>query len=212
MIDRRALIVLGAGLALAPRTVRADDVEPLLMPVEDVFTISGRGTVVTGRIERGTLRVGDGLEIVGLKPTATTTCAGIEAFRKMLDRAEPGDNVGVLLRGVAREDVERGQVLAAPGSITAHAQFSARVEMLTSDAGGRRTPVFTRYRPQLYFRTVDVTGVLTLSDGVAQLAPGDAGEATIELVSPVAMETGVRFAIREGGRVVGGGEVVAILD
>ena len=182
-----------------------------LMPVEDVFSISGRGTVVTGRIERGVVSVNDEVEIVGLRPTVKTTCTGVEMFRKLLDRGEAGDNVGVLLRGTKREDVERGQVLAKPGSITPHTKFECEVYVLTKEEGGRHTPFFKGYRPQFYFRTTDVTGAVELPEGVEMVMPGDNIKMTVELISPIAMEDGLRFAIREGGRTVGAGVVAKIL-
>jgi len=182
-----------------------------LMPVEDVFSISGRGTVVTGRIERGIVKVNDEVEIIGLKATVKTICTGVEMFRKLLDRGEAGDNVGVLLRGTKREDVERGQVLAKPGSITPHTKFEGEVYVLTKDEGGRHTPFFKGYRPQFYFRTTDVTGAVELPEGVEMVMPGDNIKVTIELISPIAMEEGLRFAIREGGRTVGAGVVSKIL-
>jgi elongation factor Tu len=182
-----------------------------LMPVEDVFSISGRGTVVTGRIERGVVKVNDEVEIVGLRPTAKTTCTGVEMFRKLLDQGQAGDNVGVLLRGTKREEVERGQVLAKPGSITPHTKFEGEVYVLTKEEGGRHTPFFKGYRPQFYFRTTDVTGAVELPEGVEMVMPGDNIKMTIELISPIAMEEGLRFAIREGGRTVGAGVVTKIL-
>jgi elongation factor Tu len=183
-----------------------------LMPVEDVFSISGRGTVVTGRIERGVVNVGDEIEIVGIKDTAKTTCTGVEMFRKLLDRGEAGDNVGVLLRGTKREEVERGQVLAKPGSITPHTKFEAEVYILTKDEGGRHTPFFKGYRPQFYFRTTDVTGACELPEGTEMVMPGDNVQMVVELIAPIAMEDGLRFAIREGGRTVGAGVVAKILE
>jgi elongation factor Tu len=183
-----------------------------LMPVEDVFSISGRGTVVTGRIERGVVNVGDELEIVGIKETAKTTCTGVEMFRKLLDRGEAGDNVGVLLRGTKREEVERGQVLAKPGSITPHTKFEAEVYILTKDEGGRHTPFFKGYRPQFYFRTTDVTGACELPEGTEMVMPGDNVQMVVELIAPIAMEDGLRFAIREGGRTVGAGVVAKIIE
>jgi len=183
-----------------------------LMPVEDVFSISGRGTVVTGRIERGVIKVNDEVEIVGLRPTAKTTCTGVEMFRKLLDQGQAGDNVGVLLRGTKREEVERGQVLAKPGSITPHTKFEAEVYVLTKEEGGRHTPFFKGYRPQFYFRTTDVTGAVELPAGVEMVMPGDNIKMTVELISPIAMEEGLRFAIREGGRTVGAGVVSKILQ
>jgi elongation factor Tu len=182
-----------------------------LMPVEDVFSISGRGTVVTGRIERGVVKVNDEVEIIGLKPTVKTICTGVEMFRKLLDRGEAGDNVGVLLRGTKREEVERGQVLAKPGSITPHTKFEGEVYVLTKEEGGRHTPFFKGYRPQFYFRTTDVTGAVELPEGVEMVMPGDNIKMTIELISPIAMEEGLRFAIREGGRTVGAGVVTKVL-
>ena len=186
--------------------------KPFLMPVEDVFSISGRGTVVTGRVERGIVKVGEELEIVGLKPTLKTVCTGVEMFRKLLDEGQAGDNVGCLLRGLKREEVERGQVLAKPGSITPHTNFKAEVYVLTKEEGGRHTPFFNGYRPQFYFRTTDVTGVCTLPSGVEMVMPGDNVTMTIELIQPVAMEKELRFAIREGGRTVGAGVVAEIAE
>ena len=183
-----------------------------LMPVEDVFSISGRGTVVTGRIERGVVNVGDEIEIVGIKDTTKTTCTGVEMFRKLLDRGEAGDNVGVLLRGTKREDVERGQVLAKPGSITPHTKFEAEVYILTKDEGGRHTPFFKGYRPQFYFRTTDVTGACELPEGTEMVMPGDNVQMVVDLIAPIAMEDGLRFAIREGGRTVGAGVVAKIIE
>src|SRR5712671_2318261 len=185
--------------------------KPFLMPVEDVFSISGRGTVVTGRIERGIVKVNDEVEIVGLKPTVKTICTGVEMFRKLLDEGQAGDNVGVLLRGTKREDVERGQVLAKPGSITPHTHFESEVYVLTKEEGGRHTPFFKGYRPQFYFRTTDVTGAIELPAGTEMIMPGDNIKMTIELISPIAMEDGLRFAIREGGKTVGAGVVTKIL-
>ena len=185
--------------------------KPFLMPIEDVFSISGRGTVVTGRIERGIVRVNDEVEIVGIKDTTKTTCTGVEMFRKLLDEGQAGDNVGVLLRGTKREDVERGQVLAKPGSITPHTKFECEVYVLTKEEGGRHTPFFKGYRPQFYFRTTDVTGTIQLPDGVEMVMPGDNIKMTVELIAPIAMEEGLRFAIREGGRTVGAGVVSKIL-
>src|SRR5512139_1490148 len=185
--------------------------KPFLMPVEDVFSISGRGTVVTGRIERGIVKVNDEIEIVGLKATQKTTCTGVEMFRKLLDEGQAGDNVGVLLRGTKREEVERGQVLAKPGSITPHTKFEAEVYVLTKEEGGRHTPFFKGYRPQFYFRTTDVTGAIELAGGAEMVMPGDNIKMTVELISPIAMDAGLRFAIREGGRTVGAGVVSKIL-
>ncbi|MCB9477325.1 MAG: elongation factor Tu [Deltaproteobacteria bacterium] len=193
-----------------PEPVRETD-KPFLMPVEDVFSISGRGTVVTGRIERGVIKVGEEVEIVGLHETKKTTCTGVEMFRKLLDSGQPGDNVGCLLRGVKREDVERGQVLAKPGSITPHTKYESEVYVLSKEEGGRHTPFFTGYRPQFYFRTTDVTGVAHLPEGVEMVMPGENVKMTVELIAPIAMEEGVRFAIREGGRTVGAGVVTKIL-
>jgi len=181
------------------------------MPIEDVFSISGRGTVVTGRIERGVIKVGEEIEIVGIKDTAKSIVTGVEMFRKLLDRGEAGDNIGALLRGVSREDVERGQVLAAPGTITPHTKFEAEVVILTKEEGGRHTPFFDNYRPQFYFRTTDVTGTVKLPDGVEMVMPGDNIKLTAELIAPVAMDEGLRFAVREGGRTVGAGVVTKIL-
>jgi len=185
---------------------------PFLMPVEDVFSISGRGTVVTGRIERGIVKVGEEIEIVGIRPVQKTTCTGVEMFRKLLDQGEAGDNVGVLLRGTKREDVERGQVLCKPGSITPHTKFMAEAYILTKEEGGRHTPFFTNYRPQFYFRTTDVTGIIRLKDGVEMIMPGDNAELEVELITPIAMDQGLRFAIREGGRTVGAGVVAKIIE
>ena len=181
-----------------------------LMPVEDVFSISGRGTVVTGRVERGIVKVGEEVEIVGLKDTVKTTVTGVEMFRKLLDSGQAGDNIGALLRGTKREDVERGQVLAAPNSIKPHARFKAEAYVLTKEEGGRHTPFFTNYRPQFYFRTTDVTGVVTLPEGVEMVMPGDNVSMDVTLIAPIAMDEGLRFAIREGGRTVGAGVVASI--
>jgi elongation factor Tu len=185
--------------------------KPFLMPIEDVFTITGRGTVVTGKVEQGIVRVGDEVEIVGIRPTAKTTCTGVEMFRRLLDQGQAGDNIGVLLRGTKKEDVERGQVLAKPGSITPHTNFEAQVYVLTKEEGGRHKPFFTNYRPQFYFRTTDVTGTITLPEGVEMCMPGDNTEMTVELISPIAMDEGLLFAIREGGRTVGSGRVTKII-
>jgi elongation factor Tu len=185
---------------------------PFLMPVEDVFSISGRGTVVTGRVERGIVKVGENLEIVGLKPTLQTVCTGVEMFRKLLDQGQAGDNVGVLLRGTKREEVERGQVLAKPGSITPHTKFSCEVYVLSKEEGGRHTPFFNGYRPQFYFRTTDVTGSVVLPEGTEMVMPGDNIAMTVTLIAPIAMEDGLRFAIREGGRTVGAGVVTKIIE
>src|SRR5512138_1033302 len=186
--------------------------KPFLMPIEDVFSISGRGTVVTGRVERGVVKVGEEVEIVGLRATTKTVCTGVEMFRKLLDQGEAGDNIGVLLRGTKREDVERGQVLAKPGTITPHTKFSAEAYILTKEEGGRHTPFFTNYRPQFYFRTTDVTGVIRLKEGVEMIMPGDNAELEVELITPIAMDQGLRFAIREGGRTVGAGVVSKIIE
>ena len=186
--------------------------QPFLMPVEDVFSISGRGTVVTGRVERGIVKVGEEVEIVGIRPTQKTICTGVEMFRKLLDQGQAGDNVGVLLRGTKREDVERGQVLCKPGTITPHTKFKAEVYILTKEEGGRHTPFFTNYRPQFYFRTTDVTGIITLPEGVEMVMPGDNVELDVELITPIAMEEKLRFAIREGGRTVGAGVVAKIIE
>jgi len=194
-----------------PTPERAIDL-PFLMPIEDVFSISGRGTVVTGRVERGIVKVGDEVEIVGIKATSKTVCTGVEMFRKLLDSGQAGDNVGVLLRGTKREEVERGQVLAKPGSITPHTKFKAETYVLTKDEGGRHTPFFTNYRPQFYFRTTDVTGHIMLPEGVEMVMPGDNITMNVELIAPIAMDPGLRFAIREGGRTVGAGVVAEIIE
>ena len=186
--------------------------KPFLMPIEDVFSISGRGTVVTGRIERGIVNVGDEIEIIGIRDTQKTTCTGVEMFKKLLDQGEAGDNVGVLLRGTKREDVERGQVLCATGSVTPHKKFKAEAYILNKEEGGRHTPFFTNYRPQFYFRTTDVTGVVTLPEGTEMVMPGDNITVDVELIVPIAMEDGLRFAIREGGRTVGAGVVASIIE
>jgi len=189
-----------------------DTDKPFLMPIEDVFTITGRGTVVTGRVEQGILKTGEEIEIVGIRPTTKTVVTGIEMFRKMLDEAQAGDNAGILLRGTKKDDVERGQVLCKPGSITPHTKFTAQVYILGKDEGGRHTPFFNNYRPQFYFRTTDVTGSIQLPQGTEMVMPGDNTEMTVELIQPVAMDEGLRFAIREGGRTVGAGRVVKILE
>jgi len=194
-----------------PEPVREID-KPFLMPVEDVFTISGRGTVVTGRVERGVIRVGDEVEVVGIRPTMKTVCTGVEMFRKTLDQGQAGDNIGVLLRGTKREEVERGQVVARPGSITPHRKFKAETYILTKEEGGRHTPFFNGYRPQFYFRTTDVTGVAVLPEGVEMVMPGDNVQLTVELITPIAMEKELRFAIREGGRTVGAGVISDIME
>src|ERR1022692_1531997 len=193
-----------------PQPERPKD-QPFLVPVESVFSISGRGTVVTGRIERGVIKVGEEVEIVGIKPTLKTVVTGVEMFRKLLDQGEAGDNVGCLLRGTKREEVERGQVLAKPGSVKPHTKFKAEAYILTKDEGGRHTPFFTNYRPQFYFRTTDVTGIVTLPEGTEMVMPGDNIKIQGELITPVAMDEGLRFAIREGGRTVGAGVVSKIL-
>ncbi|NRD26677.1 elongation factor Tu [Frigoribacterium sp. VKM Ac-2836] len=192
-----------------PEPVRATD-QPFLMPIEDVFTITGRGTVVTGRVERGQLNVNEEVEIVGIRPTVKTTVTGIEMFRKLLDSAQAGDNTGLLLRGTKREDVERGQVVVKPGSVTPHTEFEANVYILSKDEGGRHNPFYANYRPQFYFRTTDVTGVITLPEGTEMVMPGDTTEISVQLIQPIAMEAGLRFAIREGGRTVGAGTVTEI--
>jgi len=205
---RKLVDALDSYIPLPERAVDGD----FIMPVEDVFSISGRGTVVTGRIERGVIKVGEEIEIVGIKETATTTCTGVEMFRKLLDQGEAGDNVGILLRGTKREEVERGQVLAKPGSITPHTHFEAEVYVLGKDEGGRHTPFFNGYRPQFYFRTTDVTGACDLPEGVEMVMPGDNVQMTVKLINPIAMEEGLRFAIREGGRTVGAGVVAKIIE
>jgi elongation factor Tu len=194
-----------------PEPERAID-QPFLMPVEDVFSISGRGTVVTGRVERGIIKVGDEIEIIGIKDTQKTTCTGVEMFRKLLDEGRAGENVGVLLRGTKRDEVERGQVLAIPGSVTPHTKFEAEVYVLSKDEGGRHTPFFKGYRPQFYFRTTDVTGAVELPEGVEMVMPGDNINIVATLIAPIAMEEGLRFAIREGGRTVGAGVVAKIIE
>ena len=193
-------------------TPERDTDKPFLMPIEDVFTITGRGTVVTGRVERGQLKLNDEIEIVGIKETRKSVVTGIEMFRKQLDYAEAGDNAGVLLRGISREDVERGQVLAKPGSVTPHKKFKAQVYVLSKEEGGRHTPFFSNYRPQFYFRTTDVTGVIELPEGVEMVMPGDNVEMTVELIAPIAIENGTKFSIREGGRTVGAGNVSEVIE
>ena len=211
-LGEQAIMQLAATLdSYIPTPERALD-QPFLMPIEDVFSISGRGTVVTGRVERGVIRVGDEIEIVGIKPTAKTTCTGVEMFRKLLDEGEAGDNVGILLRGTKREEVERGQVLAKPGTITPHTKFTAEVYVLTKEEGGRHTPFFKGYRPQFYFRTTDVTGTIELPEGTEMVMPGDNITMTVQLICPIAMEQGLRFAIREGGHTVGAGVVAKIIE
>nr|WP_028466775.1 elongation factor Tu [Nisaea denitrificans] len=211
-IGKKAILELMAEVdKYIPQPERPIDL-PFLMPIEDVFSISGRGTVVTGRVERGVVNVGDEIEIVGIKDTVKTTCTGVEMFRKLLDRGEAGDNVGVLLRGTKREDVERGQVLAKPGSITPHTKFTCEAYILTKDEGGRHTPFFSNYRPQFYFRTTDVTGTVELPEGTEMVMPGDNIAMTVNLIAPIAMDEGLRFAIREGGRTVGAGVVAKIVE
>jgi elongation factor Tu len=209
--SERIVELMDAVDSYIPEPVRDVD-KPFLMPIEDVFTITGRGTVVTGRVERGVVHVNDEVEIVGIRSTAKTVCTGVEMFRKLLDEGRAGDNVGALLRGTKKEEVERGQVLAKPASITPHTNFTAQVYILTKDEGGRHTPFFSNYRPQFYFRTTDVTGAIHLPDGTEMVMPGDNTEMTVELGAPIAMEEGLRFAVREGGRTVGAGRVVTILQ
>jgi elongation factor Tu len=210
-LGEQAIMKLAEALdTYIPEPERAID-GAFLMPIEDVFSISGRGTVVTGRIERGVIKVGEEIEIVGIKDTVKTTCTGVEMFRKLLDQGQAGDNVGVLLRGTKREDVERGQVLAKPGSINPHTKFECEVYVLSKDEGGRHTPFFNNYRPQFYFRTTDVTGSVTLPEGTEMVMPGDNVKMTVQLIAPIAMEQGLRFAIREGGRTVGAGVVAKVL-
>jgi elongation factor Tu len=205
------LELMAAVDAYVPQPDRPKD-QPFLMPIEDVFSISGRGTVVTGRVERGVINVGDEVEIVGLKDTTKTVCTGVEMFRKLLDQGEAGDNIGALLRGTKRDDVERGQVLAKPGTITPHTKFAAEAYILTKEEGGRHTPFFSNYRPQFYFRTTDVTGSVTLPSGTEMVMPGDNISMEIQLIQPIAMDEGLRFAIREGGRTVGAGVVAKIIE
>jgi elongation factor Tu len=206
------LLELMAAVDEAIPEPQRDIEKPFLMPIEDVFTITGRGTVVTGRVERGIVKVSETVEIVGIKnETQTTTVTGVEMFRKLLDQGQAGDNVGLLLRGIKREDVERGQVVVKPKSITPHTVFEARVYILNKDEGGRHTPFFNNYRPQFYFRTTDVTGVVTLPEGTEMVMPGDNTEMTVDLIQPIAMEEGLRFAIREGGRTVGAGQVTKVV-
>jgi elongation factor Tu len=206
----KILELMDAVDSYVPEPTRELD-KPFLMPIEDVFSITGRGTVVTGKVEQGIVHVGDEIEIVGIKPTTKTTCTGVEMFRKLLDQGQAGDNIGVLLRGTKKEDVERGQVLAKPGSITPHTHFEAQVYVLTKEEGGRHKPFFSNYRPQFYFRTTDITGSIELPDGVEMCMPGDNTLMTVELINPIAMDAGIRFAIREGGRTVGSGRVTKIL-
>ena len=211
-IGKEAILALMAAVdSYIPQPERPKD-QPFLMPIEDVFSISGRGTVVTGRVERGVIKVGEEVEIVGLRPTMKTVCTGVEMFRKLLDQGEAGDNIGVLLRGTKREEVERGQVLAKPGSVTPHKRFKAKVYVLSKEEGGRHTPFFNGYRPQFYFRTTDVTGVASLPEGVEMVMPGDDVNMEVSLITPIAMEKELRFAIREGGRTVGAGVVAEILE
>ena len=211
-LGEQAILKLAAALdSYIPEPTRVTD-RPFLLPIEDVFSISGRGTVVTGRVERGIVKVGEEIEIVGIKPTVKTVCTGVEMFRKLLDQGQAGDNVGVLLRGTKREDVERGQVLAKPGSITPHTHFVGSVYILSKDEGGRHTPFFNNYRPQFYFRTTDVTGAINLPEGTEMVMPGDNIEMTVKLICPIAMEEGLRFAIREGGRTVGAGVVAKVIE
>ena len=205
------LELLAACDSYFPDPVRETD-KPFLMPIEDVFSISGRGTVVTGRVERGIIKVGEEVEIVGIRPTVKTTCTGVEMFRKLLDQGQAGDNIGALRRGTKRDEVERGQVLAAPKSITPHKKFKAEVYVLSKEEGGRHTPFFTGYRPQFYFRTTDITGIIALEEGVEMVMPGDNATFNVELIHPIAMEKGLRFAIREGGRTVGAGVVTEIVE
>jgi elongation factor Tu len=209
MGEKSVLELMDAVDSYIPQPTRATD-RPFLMPVEDVFSISGRGTVATGRVERGVIKVGDEVEIVGLRPTQKTVVTGVEMFRKLLDQGEAGDNIGALLRGTKREEIERGQVLARPGSITPHTKFKAEAYILTKEEGGRHTPFFTNYRPQFYFRTTDVTGVVHLPEGTEMVMPGDNVSMDVELIAPIAMDDGLRFAIREGGRTVGAGVVASI--
>ena len=211
-LGEEAILKLAEALdSYIPTPERAID-KPFLLPIEDVFSISGRGTVVTGRVERGIIKVGEEIEIIGIKPTTKTTCTGVEMFRKLLDQGQAGDNVGVLLRGTKREEIERGQVLAKPGSITPHTHFTSEVYILSKDEGGRHTPFFNGYRPQFYFRTTDVTGAIELPAGTEMVMPGDNVAMTVKLIAPIAMEEGLRFAIREGGRTVGAGVVAKIIE
>ena len=211
-LGKQAILALMAEVdRYIPQPERPKD-KPFLMPIEDVFSISGRGTVVTGRVERGVVKVGEEVEIVGLRKTVKTTCTGVEMFRKLLDQGEAGDNIGALLRGTKREDVERGQVLAAPGTITPHTKFKAEAYILTKEEGGRHTPFFTNYRPQFYFRTTDVTGMVSLPEGTEMVMPGDNVSVVVQLIAPIAMDEGLRFAIREGGRTVGAGVVASIIE
>ena len=210
--EYKSILELMAAVDSYIPTPKREKDKPYLMPVEDVFSIAGRGTVVTGRIERGVVKVGEDIEIVGIKPTQKTVVTGVEMFRKLLDQGEAGDNVGVLLRGIKKEDVERGMVLAKPGSITPHTKFKAEAYVLTKEEGGRHTPFFKGYRPQFYFRTTDVTGVVTLAEGVEMVMPGDNMTCSVELITPIAMDKGLRFAIREGGRTVGAGVITEVIE
>jgi len=210
--EYKSILELMAAVDSYIPTPKREKDKPYLMPVEDVFSIAGRGTVVTGRIERGVVKVGEDIEIVGIKPTQKTVVTGVEMFRKLLDQGEAGDNVGVLLRGIKKEDVERGMVLAKPGSITPHTKFKAEAYVLTKEEGGRHTPFFKGYRPQFYFRTTDVTGVVTLAEGVEMVMPGDNMTCSVELIGPIAMDKGLRFAIREGGRTVGAGVITEVIE
>jgi elongation factor Tu len=209
--QEKIMELMAAADASIPEPVRELD-KPFLMPIEDVFTITGRGTVVTGKVEQGIVRTGDEVEIVGLRSTQKTVCTGVEMFRKLLDQGQAGDNIGALLRGTKKEDVERGQVLCKPGSITPHTNFEAEAYILNKEEGGRHTPFFTNYRPQFYFRTTDVTGVVTLPEGTEMVMPGDNARLVVELIQPIAMDEGLRFAIREGGRTVGAGIVTKVLE
>jgi len=209
--EQKILELMEAVDAYIPEPERETD-KPFLMPVEDVFTITGRGTVVTGRVDRGQIKTNDKIEIVGVRETQNAVVTGVEMFRKILDYAQAGDNVGLLLRGISREQVERGQVIAKPGSVTPHTKFTAQVYVLSHDEGGRHTPFFTNYRPQFYFRTTDITGVITLPEGVEMVMPGDNIEMQVELIHPIALEQGTKFSIREGGRTVGAGSVVTIIE
>src|SRR6267143_237527 len=211
-LGTKSILKLAEALDSYIPTPKREIDKPFLMPVEDVFSISGRGTVVTGRVERGVVRVGDEIEIVGLRPTQKTVCTGVEMFRKLLDEGQAGDNVGILLRGTKREEVERGQVLAKPGSITPHAKFECEVYVLSKEEGGRHTPFFNNYRPQFYFRTTDVTGSVELPKGTEMVMPGDNVKMVVTLITPIAMEQGLRFAIREGGKTVGAGVVAKIIE
>jgi elongation factor Tu len=211
-LGTKSILKLAEALDAYIPTPKREIDKPFLMPVEDVFSISGRGTVVTGRVERGIVKVGDEIEIVGIRVTQKTVCTGVEMFRKLLDQGEPGDNVGILLRGTKRDEVERGQVLCKPGSITPHTRFEAETYVLTKEEGGRHTPFFSNYRPQFFFRTTDVTGTIELPEGTEMVMPGDNITMKVNLISPIAMEEGLRFAIREGGRTVGAGVVASIIE